>query len=342
LRNRRLTGLAVTKNGDSSIYRGSRLKNAYQLLWVVFGAAYGLGMRIFFDHAPHFFGLRVVSIAFMLGTPVAIGAIVIYGLRDTKPSIIKMIFAPWLSILLALIGSAISLLEGSVCIALASPLFFVASSIGGLIMGFVLRWTNKGKITLNSVLVLPIILMFVEPAAPQQAQLLEDRVSVEVAASPHRIWEEILNARNIRKEELPWNFTHWIGVPRPVEGVNVMTPEGEVRYSKWERGVNFSALVTERIEDRSITWRYRFTSNSFPEGSLDEHVKIGGQYFDLRDTTFNLTPISANLTKVEIVSHYRVTTDVNFYGVPIARFIANDFMSTILHLYKFRSEQSAG
>jgi len=311
------------------------------MLWVVFGAAYGLVMRVFFGYAPHFFGVQVVSIAFMLGTPFAIGAIVIYGLRDTKPSIGNMIFAPWLSILLALIGSAVVLVEGSVCIVLASPLFFVASSIGGLIMGFVLRWTNKGTATLNSILALPIMLMLVEPAAPQQPQLLEDRVSIEVAASPHRIWKEILNARNIRREELPSNFTHWIGVPRPVEGVNMMTPEGEVRYSKWERGVNFSALVTERIEDHSITWRYRFTPNSFPEGSLDEHVKIGGQYFDLYDTTFNLVPISANVTKLEIVSHYRVMTDVNFYGVPIARFIANDFMSTILRLYKLRSEQSA-
>jgi hypothetical protein len=319
--------------------RTLNLKKAYPLLWVVFGAAYGLAMRVFFGDMPHFFGARVVSIAFMFGTPFAIGAIVVYGLRDSKPSLSRMIIAPWLSILLALIGSAISLLEGSVCIVLASPLFFAASSLGGLIMGLVLRWTNKGTTTLSSLLALPILLMFAEPAVPQQTQLLEDRVSIEVAASPHRIWTEIMNARNIRKEELPFNFTHFIGVPRPIEGVNVMTPEGEIRYSKWERGVHFTALVTKRIEDRSITWRYRFTPDSFPAGSLDDHVKIGGRYFNLYDTTFNLVPLSANLTRLEIISQYQVTTDVNFYGVPIARFTANDFMSAILHLYKSRSER---
>jgi hypothetical protein len=79
---------------------------------------------------PAFFGVEVVSIAFMLGTPFAIGSIVIYGLRDTKPSIAKMIFAPWLSILLALIGSAIALLEGTVCIVLASPLFSLHRASG--------------------------------------------------------------------------------------------------------------------------------------------------------------------------------------------------------------------
>ncbi len=296
-------------------------------------------MRLLFEHATY--GLRVVSIAFMLGTPFAIGAITVYGLRHTNPSIDKMIFAPWLAILLALVGSAVTMLEGAICIGLASPLFFIISSIGGLIMGLVLRWSNKGKATLNSILLLPIMLTLVEPAIPQQSKFLEDRAFIEVAASPHRIWGEILNARNIRREELPLNFTHWIGVPRPLEGFNVMTPQGEVRYSKWERGVNFSALVTERIEDRSITWRYKFTPDSFPEGSMDEHVKIGGQYFDLYDTTFNLVPVSENLTKLEIISHYRVATDVDFYGVPVARLIAHDFMSTILHLYKLRSERSA-
>ena len=309
-------------------------------LWIAFGAAYGLAMRFLFGHFAQVFGTNVISFAFMLGTPFVIGAIVVYGLRNTKPSISEMVFAPWLAISLALIGSAATLLEGSVCIVLAAPLFLFVSSIGGLIMGLVLRWSDKGKATLNSFLLLPIALIVIEPTASQQPQLLEDRVSIEVAAPPHRIWQEILNARNIRKEELPTNFTHWIGVPRPVEGVNVMTPEGEVRYSKWERGVNFSALITNRIEDRSITWHYRFTPNSFPDGSLDEHVKIGGQYFGLDDTTFNLVPISANLTKLEIVSHYRVTTDINFYGVPIAQFIADDFMTTILHLYKLRSERN--
>ena len=321
--------------------KGPMMKWPYHALWIVLGACYGLTMRVAFSNLPQFFGAQVISIAFMLGTPFAIGAIVVYGLRDAKPSILRMIYAPWAAILLALLGSMISLLEGSVCIVLVSPLFFIASSIGGLVMGLTLRWTGRGKTTLNSILALPLILMVFESAVPQQSRLLEDRVSVDVAASPHRIWEEILTARNIRKDEIPANFTHWTGVPRPVEGVNVMTPQGEVRYSKWERGVNFSALVTKRVEDRSITWRYNFTPNSFPPGSLDNHVKVGGKYFDVEDTTFNLTPISDKLTHLEVVSHYRVTTDVNFYGVPVARFIAKDFMSTIVHLYKLRSERSA-
>jgi hypothetical protein len=69
------------------------MKNYYQLLWVVFGAAYGLLMRVSFAHAPDYLGVKVISFAFIFGTHFVIGAIVIYGLRYTKPTIWKMIWA---------------------------------------------------------------------------------------------------------------------------------------------------------------------------------------------------------------------------------------------------------
>lgn len=310
-------------------------------LWLLSGVAYGIATRILFGYAPGFFGAPVVSMSFMFGTPFAVGAMVVYGLRGERPSIARMIVAPWLAILLVMLGLAASLLEGAVCLVLGAPLFLLISSLGGLFIGLVLRFSDKGRATLNSLLVLPVVTMFAEPMLPQHARLLEDRVAVDVAAPPQVIWRQILAARDIRPEELPASFTHRIGVPRPVEGVNVTTPAGEVRYSKWERGVSFSAIVTERSELRSISWRYRFDAASFPEGSLDDHVKIGGRFFDLHDTTFVLTPLSERVTKLEIISHYSVTTNLNIYAVPVARFIANDFMSTILGLYKTRSERAA-
>jgi hypothetical protein len=123
-----------------------------------------------------------------------------------------------------------------------------------------------------------------------------------------------------------------------------MTPEGEVRFSRWERGVNFQGVVTSRKEDTSISWQYRFDAHSFPKGSMDEHVAIGGRYFDMDDTAFHLEPMPGGTTRLEIVAHYRVSSAINFYAVPAADFLGRDFVSTILALYKRRSEtaQSAG
>ncbi|HEY0660485.1 MAG TPA: SRPBCC family protein, partial [Lysobacter sp.] len=127
---------------------------------------------------------------------------------------------------------------------------------------------------------------------------------------------------------------------KPLEGINVRTKDGEVRFSRWERGVNFRGFVTARKENETITWHYVFDDRSFPKGSMDEHVAIGGRYFDLRDTTFRLTPASGGKTRLEIVAHYRVSTSINSYAVPVAAILGRDFLDTILGLYKHRSESA--
>ena len=72
---------------------------------------------------------------------------------------------------------------------------------------------------------------------------------------------------------------------------------------------------------------------------MDEHVEIGGRYFDLRDTTFNLSPLGEGRTRLEIVAHYRVTSSINLYAVPVARLLGHDFIHAIPVLYKGRSER---
>lgn len=173
---------------------------------------------------------------------------------------------------------------------------------------------------------------------PQQD--VELRREVMVDASPATIWNEILAARTIRPEELPPSLTHMIGVPKPLEGINVRTRDGEVRFSRWERGVNFRARVTARKEYEYISWRYVFDEHSFPKGSMDDHVAIGGRYFDLHDTSFQLTPAPDGRTRLEIVAHYRVATSINAYAVPVAEILGRDFLDTILGLYRLRSEKA--
>ena len=44
------------------------------------------------------------------------------------------------------------------------------------------------------------------------------------------------------------------------------------------------AIVSDRREHETIHWHYQFDPDSFPPGSMDDHVAIGGEYFDLLDT----------------------------------------------------------
>ncbi|HEY2345764.1 MAG TPA: SRPBCC family protein [Xanthomonadaceae bacterium] len=312
-----------------------------QLLWIPGGALYGLLMRwLFGTFSSALQG--PMSIAFLIGTPFVVGALTIYGMRRQDPSVTAMMFAPWLSILLMFVGCALSMMEGLICLAMMLPFFLFFATMGGLVMGTALRLLKEQHAPLRAVAVLPFLLVLADRALPMPDRQVEVHQSIEVHASPHTIWQQILTARDIRPDELPFSVSHFIGVPKPVEGINRRTPEGEVRFSRWERGVHFEGIVTDRQEDRSITWRYRFGPHSFPPGSMDDHVAVGGRYFDLGDTSFQLTPMPGGTTRVDLVAHYRVSSSINFYAVPVAKFLGRDFEHTILALYKRRSERAEG
>lgn len=306
-------------------------------LWIIYGALYGLLIRFIFG-LMH--GNGVMSFAFLIITPLVIGAITIYGVQNKNTSICNMIFIPWLTTVLMLIGSAITLMEGAICIAILSPLFLALSSIGGVAMGLILRHRSKSVGQLKAITLLPFLVIFADQHIPLQNNELELKKSIYINAPAHIVFEQILNAKSITPSELPFSITHLIGVPKPIEGINRQTKDGEIRFSKWDKRVNFKAKVIAKNINKSITWHYIFDDSSFPEGSMDDHVKIGGKYFKLDDTTFNLNEESNKKTKLEIVAHYKVNSSINFYAIPVANILGYDFINTILTLYKNRSEQA--
>ncbi|MCD9085476.1 hypothetical protein [Stenotrophomonas sp. SY1] len=305
--------------------------------WFIIGAALGVALRLLFGMLPRDMQ-GPMSLAFLVGTPLAVGAITIVGTPRQQRTWSYLIFAPWLAMLLMLLGCALAMLEGSICLALMAPLFFACASVGGLIMGAILHFREAGAAHVSAIAALPLLMLLAEMHMPLVDRDMELRRELVVDATPETIWQQIHSARAIQPQELPLSLTHLIGVPKPLEGINVQTEDGEVRFSRWERGVHFRAHVTHSEANRSVSWRYMFDPDSFPTGSMDEHVAIGGRYFDLRDTTFKLTPIGVGQTHLQIVAHYRLSTTINAYAVPVSRVLGNDFLDTILSLYKRRSE----
>ena len=326
--------MSESENTYSAITPGQKW-----LLWIFAGAAYGVFLRFVFGALPaSVTNNGVMSAAFLLGAPIAAGAFAVYALPEEKKSLRLAIFSPWAAVGLMLLGCAVTMLEGLICIALLSPIFFICGSVGGLAMYAIQRISTRNGTNLGVFALLPAVLLAGESVIPLSNQDLQIRRSVIIDASPERVWGEIVVARDIQPHELPFSVTHAIGVPRPVEGVNRQTQEGEVRFSVWERGVRFQGVVRERREFQVIHWDYEFDSHSFPPGSMDEHVAIGGRFFDLRDTRFELDEIKPGQTELVIVAKYRVSSTINFYAVPAAKFLGHDFVRTILGLYKHRSE----
>ena len=83
---------------------------------------------------------------------------------------------------------------------------------------------------------------------------------------------------------------------------------------------------------------YEFGPGSFPPGSLDDHIMIGGRYFGLEETSYTLEP-EAGGTRLTIRVGARVSTHFNWYAGLWADYLVDDTARAILGFYKARSER---
>jgi hypothetical protein len=153
------------------------------------------------------------------------------------------------------------------------------------------------------------------------------------------VWQQINNARDIAPAEVQHAWAYRIGVPLPVSGITTDTAEGPIRKSTWGKGVHFDEVIRQWEPQRHVRWTYRFAEDSFPAGALDDHVKVGGAYFDLHDTSYTLTPEEGG-TRLHIRVSYRISTDFDAYANWVAQRLLGNFSEVILNMYKARSEQS--
>ncbi|MEO8000398.1 MAG: SRPBCC family protein [Arenimonas sp.] len=301
-----------------------RIKKRYVFLA---GAIYGLLMRLAFG-LPFFLSgeksttaSEAMLTSFIVLVPLIIGALTVYFPGDNKRSLFFSVFAPWIPILMFILGTAILLIEGSICIAMAAPLFLVMGSLG----------------VMNSLLLLPLLLGSWERNQTMPVMIEKSDASVWINAKPEVIWHLINNAEAIQPTEMQQGLAYKMGVPYPKSALTVKTDTGRVRKLRWDKGVRFDEPITHWQENRYIRWNYSFPAGAIPPDALDEHVVIGGKYFDLEDTSYLLTPEKGG-TRLSIKVTYRVSTQFNWYANFWGRLLVDDAAHTILAFYKHRAE----
>lgn len=319
-----------------------RLPSVFKVFFL--GAGYGLFMRLLFgglqllNHAGSSRAGGVMLSAFVFLVPLMIGVIAVYSTPAEERGWVRSLWSPWLPTTVFVAGTALLLLEGSICIAMAMPIFLVLSSAGGLLTLLALRTLRPSPGSVSVLVALPLLIGYGETHLPLPQDSFTAQDSVWIAAPPEKIWPLITHARDIQPDELRGGVAYAIGVPFPVQGVTEVVDGQRVRRSTWQKQVRFDEPVTEWEENRYIRWRYAFQPDSFPAGALDDHVVIGGKYFDLIDTAYRLTPEGQG-TRLAIQVRYRVSTNFNFYATAVARFLVNDTASSLLQLYKARGER---
>jgi hypothetical protein len=310
------------------------------LLGMAIGAAYGLLAR--FAFGPRSGGssgtaFMVMSLAFLAVVPAVIGAITTSTAE--RPSLAYRVFAPWVPVLLMVAIAVLIGWEGSICVVMGLPLILLGATAGGL-LGAASAARRTG--VRPALLFAPFLLAPVEQRlVPAPVRLARTVTQTVIDAPPAAVWPLIASVDSIRDDELaPALFTS-IGFPRPVSATLSREGVGGIRRARFEHGLVF----TETVIDWQPAHRLRFTisadSAELPASTLDEHVRIGGPYFDVLTGTYELYPLDGGrATRLVLWSEHRTSTRFNPYAGWWVERIMSSIQNTILAVHKSRAERT--
>lgn len=319
--------------------KGKKLLPFNGWLSVLAGALVGILLRLVF------IGVGTNPYTAMMGSfiylaPILVGAVTVYlAERQARRTWSYYFLAPFVANILFVCGTLLIMIEGIICAILIVPLFGVLGGVSGLIMGVVCRLTNWPKQAVYGIAVLPLLLGGFEQHLPLPAKISTVERFAVIDATPENIWRHLENADAIQPSEVDRAWLYRIGVPMPQAGLTEQFSEGATRHVTMGKGIHFDQVAIAWEPNRRVKWRYRFAADSFPPHALDDHVRIGGEYFDLLDTEYSLTPRGAQ-TELRVRMSYRVSTRFNWYARPIAELLIGNFEEVILNFYAQRAQAS--
>lgn len=307
---------------------------------IVAGALSGVTLRLVYSGNPYEAYAPMMG-GFIYLAPAVVGAVTIFlAERKARRSVAYYVAAPVAANILFVLGTMAIMIEGFICAFVIVPLFCVLGAIAGLLMGAICRLTKRPKRALYGIGVLPFILGTVEAdlGMPTHVGVAESIAFIE--APPQRVWSAIVDVPAVPAEKIGDAWMFRIGVPLTMSGSFDDTSGERLRRVKMGKGIHFTEVITDWSPPHFLRWTYRYDADSFPKHALDEHVVLGGHYFDIQDTSYTLTPHGAG-TRVHMKIHYRVSTRFNWYARPVADFLLTNLAETNLAFYRDRSVELA-
>jgi hypothetical protein len=316
---------------------------------VLLGVGYGVLARLTF-------GLKwsvldglfaAVSLMFLFAVPFVFGALTVaYASSFGSTSWLTWVFRPWLACLLLAFVFGVLAWEGAICLVVAAPIYLFMSSLGGVIAGLHERSARRrgldtSRYRLGLVLALPFALSPLEQrvTAPTEHRLVE--TSVHIAADAHTVFRNLAEVSEIRSDEQHYGFFQSIGIPRPLQATLSYPGVGGIRDARFVEGIRFVETVTRYEPGRSLAFTIAVDPGSIAPGTLDEHVRVGGSYFDAEYGEFRIEPRPEGGVLLHLLSRHRVATHFNFYARLWTDAIMRDLQSGICAIIRDRSEREA-
>jgi hypothetical protein len=285
-------------------------------LSVLAGAALGCVYRLTFSGWGGGWPLLTMTLGFLILVPMAMGYLAVdqYLRRVSEPfDLNDWFFLPWVSVLITMAVSVAVKWEGYICVIFAMPIMLLTSTIGGILARFFARRYLRSTPGRLSVSVIPLLVILAEAhiAAPVQIRTVETDALIRAPAAV--VWTNIRSVRAIDSSELPDSWVTRIGFPKPVAATLSHDGVGGVRQASFTGGLVFTETVNRWEPASDLRFSIHANTDSIPPTTLDEHVTIGGAFFDVLDGEYRLERRPDGVL-LRLVSHERLSTHLNPYA----------------------------
>jgi hypothetical protein len=306
------------------------------------GFAYGLLLRL--AASTHWAGavLPIMSVAFLFLLPFAVGFVSIFLIERRRDiSIASWLLLPWIPVVAGTVATMVVLLEGLICAIMFLPIGCAAASLGGLLGGGIathLRSRAVKNASLAGVLLLPLLVGPWERIVLKRGDLRTVNTEITIQAPSGVVWQNIERVRAIRREELPSSWSRAIGFPDPVEASLSYEGAGGIRHATFSGGVLFIETIDVWAPRQKLAFSIQAQGDQTPKTTLDEHVRVGGEFFDVLRGEYELETLADNTTRLRLTSRHRVSTDFNWYASLWTDAVMRDLQKRILVVIKNRCE----
>ncbi len=284
---------------------------------------------------------QVMTVTFVFFLPFIAGALTVFLSSKSKAaSIPYRIFTPWITIFIFFLLTVALAMEGWVCWMMMLPFFLFIASLGGLYSGYIKTKISRlnEKLNISLLILLPFLLSPVEQMIKFIPGTYEAYTEIVINSSAEKIWSNVTRVGEIKQEQDKGKLTEFMGFPRPIKAELNFEGVGATREAIFSKGLVFHETVLSYEDKKKMVFTIKANPYDIPSTTMDEHIVIGGDFFDVLDGTYELEKLEGNKYRLHLYSHFILSTNFNFYASWWAKLIMKDIQNNILQVIKKRAE----
>ncbi|RYD73118.1 MAG: hypothetical protein EOP53_20690 [Sphingobacteriales bacterium] len=309
------------------------------LIAIAIPTAYAVAMRYIFGYESWKEIFAVMSGTFLFLLPTIMGILTVYLLPQEKAKKVPyQIFIPWIPIFLFLIITLMLNIEGWACWIMILPIFLIAASVGGVIGGHLKVKKRNDRLNISVLILIPLLISPIENFIGSVQTNYKADTFIDINAPAEKIWQNVTRVRAIPKSDDKGYLTSFLGFPRPVKAELNFNGVGAHREAIFTKGLVFHEDVIEYTANKKMVFTIKAFPYEIPSTTMDKHVVIGGDYFDVLNGTYEIEPLPNAKNRLHLYSIFKIRTTFNFYAGWWAKWIMKDIQNNILQIEKTRSE----